>query len=170
MATKLILSFFLFCFLYTGCSSEKPEEAKSLPGGNQASSVLTTSTVPSLTNDFLVSIYEDQELIKIVQEDKELRQRYCDKAYLKEHNLFITMGIGSLKNPETGQPIPRHLAERAANMDARRWASYGETWLKNNYEPAFGKIESHFNRSTELVTTSIIGDSIFVFIATRLGE
>ena len=161
--------FTIFCFiLLWGCSEEKPKEAKNFDVQNLNTVALTSPKTPNYSSDYLVTVYENQELIKITQEDIELRKEYCDKAYLKEQNLFITMGIGSLRNPKTGEAIPKSQAERVANIDARRWASYGEMWLNNNYEPSFGKLSKNFTRSVTVINKSVVGDSLFVFVATSL--
>jgi hypothetical protein len=154
--------------VFFGCSEEKPKEAKNFDVENLNTVALTSTKIPDLSTDYLVSVYEKQELIKISQEEKELRKKYCDESYLKEKKLFISMGIGSLKNPETGESIPSSMAERAANIDAKRWASYGEMWLTNNYEPPFGKLSRNFNRTVTVINKSIVGDSLFIFVATSL--
>jgi len=162
----IILSFSLIAFF--GCSEEKPKEAKDFDINNLNTVALTSNKIPDLSSDYLVSVYEKQELIKISQEDKELRKKYCDESFLKQQNLFITMGIGTLRNPKTGDAIPNRQAERVANIDARRWASYGELWLNNNYEPPFGKLAKNFSRSVTVINKSVVGDSLFIFLATTL--
>jgi hypothetical protein len=150
------------------CSDEEPREAQNIDNKNLNTVALTSAKIPDLSSDYLVSVYEKQELIKISQEDKELRKKYCDESFLGEHKLFISMGIGRLTNPKTGEAIPNNMAERAANIDARRWASYGEMWLKNNYEPKFGKLAKNFKRTVTVINKSIVGDSLFIFVATSL--
>jgi hypothetical protein len=103
-------------------------------------------------------------------DEKSFREDYCKRAYLEKHDLFISMGIGRLTNPETGQPIPLHLVRRAADLDARRWASYGEQWLSADYEPPFGELKSGFNKPVTPLKENIVGDSLFIFIATRMGR
>ena len=150
------------------CSDEKPREAQNFDKKNLNTVALTSTKIPDLSSDYLVSVYEKQELIKISQEDKDLRKKYCDESFLGEHRLFISMGIGRLTNPKTGEAIPTNLAERAANIDARRWASYGEMWLTNNYEPPFGKLAKNFKRTVTVINKSVVGDSLFIFVATSL--
>ena len=154
--------------ILSSCSDEEPREAQNIDNKNLNTVALTSTKIPDLSSDYLVSVYEKQELIKISQEDKELRKKYCDESFLGEQKLFISMGIGTLRNPKTGNAIPASLAERAANIDARRWASYGELWLNNNYEPPFGKLSKNFNRSLTVINKSVVGDSLFIFIATTL--
>jgi hypothetical protein len=151
-----------------GCYDEKPREATKLDTTAPKQVTLTASKIPDLSSDYLVTVYESQELIKISQDDKALRKKYCDQSYLEKEKLFISMGIGSLINPKTGEAIPHHMAERVANLDARRWASYGEMWLNNDYEPSFGKLKSNFKRTVTVVDKTVIGDSLFVFVATSL--
>jgi hypothetical protein len=168
MKSLIILSLGMCIALFSSCYDEKPREAKRLNTKIQNPVSLTSSKIPDLSSDYLVTVYENQELIKISQDDKELRKKYCDQSHLEKQNLFITMGIGSLRNPETGEPIPQHMAERVANLDARRWASYGEMWLNNNYEPSFGKLKSNFKRTVTIIDQTVIGDSLFIFVATSL--
>ena len=154
--------------LVWSCYDEEPREANESETKTTNTASFLSTTIPDLSDDFLVSVYERQELIKISQEDETLRKNYCDESYLEEQKLFISMGIGKLTNPETGEPIPHNLAERAANIDARRWASYGELWLTNNYEPPFGKLTRTFNRTVTVINKSVVGDSLFIFVATSL--
>lgn len=168
MKSIILITLVICVTVLYSCYDERPREAKKLEIKNQSTATLTSTTIPDLSSDYLVMVYEKQELIKISQDDKELRKKYCDESFLEERKLFISMGIGSLRNPETGDPIPHHLAERAANLDARRWASYGETWLKNNYQPSFGKLETKFQRTVTVIDKSIVGDSLFIFVATSL--
>ena len=169
MKTSLIFFIAVICLIvWQGCNNHDPKAINNLDIKNTTAVVSSSAKVPDLSSDFLVSVYEKQELIKISQEDKELRQKYCDESYLKQEKLFISMGIGALRNPETGQPVPQHLAERAATLDAKRWASYGELWLTNNYEPPFGKLTSTFNRTVTVINKAVVGDSLFVFVATSL--
>ncbi len=125
-------------------------------------------TLPTLSNDYLVSIYEAQELIKIQQDDIELRRTYCEKAYLPDHRIFVSMGIARLHNPQTGAAIPEHMAEKAARLDAIRWASYGKEWIAHDYKPAFGQLKATFQQDVEVLNKAHVGDSLFVFVATRL--
>jgi hypothetical protein len=154
--------------LLLSCYDEKPREANNSDTRTTNTATFSSTKIPDLSSDFLVSVYEKQELIKISQEDKELRKNYCDDSYLEKEKLFISMGIGTLTNPKTGEPISHNLAERAANIDARRWASYGELWLTNNYEPPFGKLTRTFNRTVTVINKSVVGDSLFIFVATSL--
>ena len=162
------LSIILLIPMLLGCYDDKPKEATKLNTKTQNPITLTASKIPKLSSDYLVSVYENQELIKISHDDKNLRKNYCEQSFLEKERLFISMGIGSLKNPETGESIPQHMAARVANLDARRWASYGEMWLNNDFEPSFGKLKSNFKRTVTVVDQTVIGDSLFVFVATSL--
>ena len=168
MKYTIQISIIICLIIIIGCSEEKPKEAKNFDVKNLSTVALTSSKIPNLSSDYLVSVYEKQELIKISQEDKKLRKNYCDESFLEKQNLFISMGIGSLRNPKTGDAIHNSQAERVANIDARRWASYGEMWLNNNYEPSFGKLSKNFNRSVTVINKSVVGDSLFIFVATSL--
>ena len=150
------------------CKSEKETETEAMQQVSTEASSGSVNALPQLPDEYFVGIYETQEMIKIFQDDKSYRESYCQRAYLKDRKLFISMGIGRLKNPETGQPIARHMAQRAAALDARRWAGYGESWLNNNYDPPFGKLNKFFNRPVTTLSENVVGDSLFVFIATSM--
>jgi hypothetical protein len=121
-------------------------------------------------DDYLVSIYEAQELIKIEQDRPELRKEYCEKAYHPDKGLFVTMGIARRKDPETGRELPMQMVERAAQLDAMRWAGYGIHWLETNYEPPFGKIQTTLRQQTTVLDRANVGDSLFLFIATNYRQ
>ena len=170
---KLIYFTLICCtlLLLFSCEKEKvKEETTDVEEISKIAEEKTTGefTVPKFNNDYLVSIYEAQELIKIGQDDVELRQRYCEKAYLEEHNIFVSMGIAKRHNPKDGSAIPLHLAERAAKLDAMRWAGYGEKWLKNNYQPAFDQLQTRSLHHIKIINTVSVGDSLFVFLATKM--
>jgi hypothetical protein len=161
------LSLFIFIVLVTGCKKEQQKQTEQVIEG--MSEKTSSTTLPSFSNDYLVSVYETQELIKMDGDNIDLRKKYCTQSYNQEQQLFVSMGIARLRNPETGQPIPQYLAERVAKLDAVRWAGYGEKWLKNNYQPPFGKIEIQTSRPVELINTAKVGDSLFVFVGTRFS-
>jgi hypothetical protein len=150
-----------------GCKQEKEKQTEQIIQGTEEQTSSTTTTLPSFSDEYLTSVYESQELIKLDAVNADLRKKYCDLAYNKDQQIFVSMGIARLHNPETGQAIPSYLYERAAKMDAVRWASYGETWLKNNYHPPFGKIEKSGTRPVEIINSVTVGDSLFLFAATR---
>ena len=153
--------------LLLGCKSEKNDQVEQMKISNQESSLAETG-IPDFDNDYLVSIYEAQELIKIEHDNIDLRKKYCQKAYLRDRGYFISMGIARKNNPETGDPIPTSLVEKSASIDAMRWASYGQQWIKNNYEPAFGKIQAKTNPNITILNRANVGDSLFVFMATKV--
>ena len=161
----IFLTVLMLCLF--GCKTETGEQVEEMKISNQENAKAETG-IPKLDNDFLVSIYEAQELIKIEQDNIELRKKYCQKAYLKEHGYFITMGIAAKINPETGQTIPASLVDKSASIDAMRWAAYGQMWLKNNYEPPFGKIKTQTNPNVTILNRANVGDSLFVFMATKV--
>ncbi len=167
---KLLWRLFIIIGLviYIGCKSEKDSETEELIQTPSETSSTTSPSMPELSDDYYVSIYEAQEMIKIFPEDRSFREKYCQQAYLKDQHLFITMGIGRLTNPKTGRQIPQQMAERAATLDARRWSGYGEKWLKDDYDSPFGQLEHYSNRPLSILKQSIVGDSLFVFMATTI--
>jgi hypothetical protein len=168
-----IIYYSILCLalLLISCAKEnEKEEETSLEEINQIAEEKGSAefNLPELDNDYLVSVYEVQELIKMDQQDIDLRKRYCDTAYLSDYNVLISMGIAKLHNPKDGSAIPQHLAERVARLDAMRWAGYGEKWLKNNYQPDFGKLQTRANYPVQMIDKAIVGDSLFVFLATKI--
>jgi hypothetical protein len=167
MRLLLSLSLTLLLLCLAACKKEQEKQTEQIIEGMSEQGA--SATLPSFSNEFLVSVYEAQELIKMEQDDPELRKKYCSLAYHSGQQLFVSMGIARLHHPETGQAIPRYQYEQAAKIDAIRWASYGEKWLTNNYEPAFGKLEVQTTRPIEIINTAQVGDSLFLFVGTRLS-
>ena len=162
LSLLIILIIFIAFF---SCKKEKADSTEEMTQHSEESG----GALPQFSDDYLVSIYETQELIKIDQNNREMRQRYCEQALQSSGSLFISMGIGRLYQPD-GTPIPRHMAERAAKLDAMRWAGYGTHWIKEDFEPSFGKLQSTMTYQTEVINQAVVGDSIFVFIASKLPK
>ena len=83
---------------------------------------------------------------------------------------MITMGIARLTNPETGESINRRMMERTAKIDATRWALYGTNWLMYDYQPTFTEIKGNFTRKTQVIDKVIVGDSLFLYLASDLSQ
>ena len=164
-----VILMIIFITLFIACQKDKEKEKETEQIIQGMEEKTASGTLPSFSNEYLASVYESQELIKIDGDNPDLRKKYCDQAYNKEQALFVSMGIARLHHPETGQAIPQYLYERAARMDAMRWAGYGEKWLRNNYQPPFGKLEAVNARPVEVINTAIIGDSLFIFVGTRFS-
>ena len=150
------------------CQKEKTEEVEEVSQIAMEESSGGINNLPKLGAEYLTSIYELQERIKMDQQSIDLRKNYCERAYLKQDKVFISLGIARLYNPKDGKKIIQYLVERAAQNDAIRWASYGENWLKENYQLPFGKLETYFNRQYQIINRATVGDSLFLFIATHI--
>ena len=169
MRINLSICLSLTAILLFSCQSERPADTEDMKT-RQAVNSGTETGLPSFDNNYLVSVYEAQELVKINHEDAALRKEFCDRALVTDKNLLITMGIAQLINPKTGQPIAMANVERAAKLDAMRWASYGIQWLENNYEPPFGNIRKEFSQPVQIINRATVGDSLFLWIATNYSR
>jgi hypothetical protein len=162
------ISILIIIFLIFACEKEGSGEVEEMKQTAIEKGSGELSTLPELTADYLTSVYELQELIKMEENSLDLRKNYCDHSYLKKDNLFLSMGIGRMSDPKDGRKIAQYLVEKAALNDAIRWACYGEKWLKENYQPPFGKLETYFNRNYQIIDRAVVGDSLFLFIATNM--
>jgi hypothetical protein len=160
--------FILILFIFFACEKQKTGEVEQMTTIAVETGNGSIAQIPKLNAEYLTSVYEMQELIKMGDQSLELRKNYCEHAYLKDNNVFISMGIGRMHNPKDGKKISQYYVEKAAQNDAIRWASYGEMWLKENYQPPFGKLDSYFNRKFQIINRAIVGDSLFLFIATKI--
>lgn len=167
MRRFIFLSLMILLTFFAACKKEQQKQTEQITQGTTEKS--TASTLPSFSNDYLVSVYEAQELIKMEGDNADLRKKYCSLAYHPDQQFFVSMGIARLHHPQTGQAIPQYQCEQAAKFDAIRWASYGEKWLKNNYEPPFGKLTVPATRPIEIINTAQVGDSLFLFVGTRFA-
>ena len=166
MRIIITVIFTVAALMLSSCQTDKPADTENMEmPRSEAASV--NSGMDQYDDDYLVSVYEAQELVKIHHDDAALRKEFCDRATNRGEGTLVTMGIAQLKNPDTGQPVAMNMAERAAKLDAMRWAGYGLHWLENNYEPAFGVIKTQFNQPVQMINRAEVGDSLFVWIATN---
>jgi hypothetical protein len=163
------LPFILFTF-YAACDKKQDQQVEELTDKSEAAALTATAGIPTVSDDHLAEIFNLQERIKLDHQDIELRRSYCQKAYFPESNYIISMGVARLRNPNTGQPIPQALAERAAMIEAARWVGYVETWIDQQYQPDFGQLDIQVNRPLQVLNRLTIGDSLFVFYATKADK
>ncbi len=163
-----VLSLMIMLIFLIACKKEQEKQTEQMIQGTTEKGS-SGGIAQSFSTEYLVSVYEAQELIKMEGDNPELRKKYCTISYHPEQQIFVSMGIARLHHPETGQLIPRNLCEQAATIDAVRWASYGEKWLHNNYEPPFGKLAVQTTRPIEIINTAQVGDSLFIFVGTRFA-
>jgi len=162
---------FLFILLVS-CKQDRPADVE-VEEMSQTAEELSQSfaeRIPQISDDFKVRIYELQEKIKINPDNVDLRKEFCETAFSKDEMVIITMGISRLIFPETGEPINRGMVERAAKIDATRWALYATNWLMYDYEPAFTEIKGNFTRKTQVIDKVEVGDSLFLYLASDLSQ
>lgn len=162
----------LFLVFIISCKQDRSSDVE-VEQMSQSAEELSQSfaeRIPQISEDLKVHIYELQEKIKINPDDVELRKQFCQFAFSKDKMVMITMGIAKLKNPESGEIINRGMVERAAQIDAKRWAMYGTNWLMYNYEPAFTEIKGNFSRKTQVVDKIELGDSLFLYLASDMSN
>jgi hypothetical protein len=154
------------------CKQDKPADAEIEEVAQTAQELSQTfaERIPKISDDFKNTIFDLQEQIKIDPENVELRKQFCDAAYSQDKMVMITMGIAKLTNPETGEQFNRGMVERTAKIDASRWALYGTNWLIYDYEPAFTEIKGNFSRNTQVVDKVVVGDSLFLYLASDLSN
>jgi hypothetical protein len=172
MVNRRIITFIIIYISFFSCQTDKPADVE-VEEMSQAAEELSqsfTERIPQMTDDFKVSIYELQERIKINPENKDLRKQFCEAAYSNEKMVMVTMGIARLKNQENDEPINRGMVERAAKIDATRWALYGTNWLMYDYEPAFTEIKGNFTRKIQVIDKVVVGDSLFLYLASDLSQ
>jgi len=162
----------IFIWIFVSCNKDKPADMEMEELSQEATELLQSfaERIPQVSDDFKVNIYELQEKIKIDPDNVELRKEYCDSAYSAEKMVMVTIGIARLTNPETGEQITRSLVERSAKLDAMRWAMYGTNWLMFDYQPAFSEIKGEFTRKTEVIDKVVVGDSLFLYLASDLSN
>lgn len=166
MGMALIVSLLL---LLPGCSKKEevetaPEGSVSTPesGGNQ---VQAAFSVPELAAEYWKTLFETQQAIMASPEDAALRKQLCDKAYFPQNRAIVAVGVGRRSHPETGQPISPQFVRQAAYTDAARWAGYISAWLEQNYQPNFGELSKALDGSSQVISETVLGDSLYVEVA-----
>ncbi|MGD9898651.1 MAG: hypothetical protein AB7T22_05945 [Calditrichaceae bacterium] len=165
----LIVSFLILSFLIT-CKSEKKVGQEMVE--EQTNAVAESEaffTPPDMADIQFDQLSELQQQIMRSSADAEIRKKFISQAYFADHNSIITIGIARLTNPETGAPITRGLVQRAAQVDANRWAAYGISWIKNSYQPDFGKLQTFFQGEQKVLMSYTQGDSLYLAVASRVN-
>ncbi len=134
---KASLLFFIAFIFTVSCTRE--EEVKELrPETNIQTQTQTQIESPEQSLEKLLPLQE-----KIVQqpENVEFRKELVTAAMDVSHKTMRAAGTGLYPQDASNTAIARQSAERAAYLDACRWAAYMLKWKDTPESPAFGEIE-----------------------------
>lgn len=156
--------------LAAGCDNQPeprhPDDGGALSNAESGGIKPTISfSVPAVDTVFWRTVFDAQQRVMQSPQDVDLRKSLCQQAYFPNSRAIVTVGVGRLRHPETGQPLSFPLVRQAALADAARWASYVSTWLAQDYQPEFGQISKVFQANSRLMGESTRGDSLYVMMA-----
>ncbi len=132
--------------------------------------VNTVFSVPDISEETLQELFDLQQKVNNNPGNLEYRKQLISKSYYKDNNALITFGCARKTHPATGKNIAQALLKRAAAVDAKRWAAYGQTWILNNYMPDFGKLNSTFGGMNREITSFNSGDSLVIAFAHNINK
>ncbi|RMG68043.1 MAG: hypothetical protein D6715_03245 [Calditrichaeota bacterium] len=124
--------------------------------------------IPELSPGQLQKILSLQKAILAHPDSPQLHQRVLEASLFPEHGALVTVGVGLLKKPRDGDDIPLSLAERAAMLDAQRWAAYLLQWYQHGPELAFGTLETRLVSPSRKVQQQARNDSLLLVVAFQL--
>ncbi len=162
-----IIVVFSTIILLLACN-ERGEQKESVAETDKTE-VTATFDPPKFEQDILENLYLAQMDIMTNPSSRAHKEKYISKAYIADKKTLITFGNARLTNPQTGNKISIALIKRAALLDAKRWASYGLLWLKNDFEPDFGKLNEVNKGVVKEIATFNKGDSLIVAIANKVN-
>ena len=159
---RIVLFVFLL-FFSLACKKEHPGSKHKVPAITQSD---TLFDAPDLQQAYLSDIRAAQNAIIANPKDKNARQVFLNIAYLPTRHMLVAVGAAVKYNNK--RPIPRGLVQRAALLDAKRWAAYGKSWLLWKNEPDYGKIDVYFKGYYKTMPSFTRNDSLFIPIVLRI--
>lgn len=158
--------------IISGCKKEKESEEPIVEEQTvQAEDAVESEavfTAPELSEIDFDALADLQKQISNQPENRSLRGTFLEKAYFKSNKALVTIGVGRLTHPETGQPLSRAMVKRAAQLDANRWAAYGLSWIKNDLNPDFGNVDTTFQGLQNVLLSYDKGDSLYLAVANEI--
>jgi hypothetical protein len=162
----LVLSL-LTLFILVSCRQNKETNTSQL----QMNIILDSVSVftPDLSKEDLLKIYELQNNVVKNPTDILMRKEFIENSYFRESNTLVTFGAARLKD-DNGREIFRSQVKRAVRLDANRWAAYGVSWIKNNYQPDFGLLKSSYLGNSKELISFTNGDSLIIGFSNEVLE
>ena len=164
--------FLTIVLIMLGCKAK--EESEGAPEGSLTGKETTpgayTFSIPDVEETYWQVLAQLQDSIVFSPQDSLLRKKLCEQAYFEKNRAIVVVGIGRLRNPQTGQVIPRGYAQQAAFSSAARWAAYVQTWLENQYHPEFGSISTALTSPSQVVKEIVQGDSLILEVAFQVDN
>lgn len=120
---------------------EKSEKQEYYEGSVSKNEKAQTSSDTSLSQidygEIMNQLYDLEQQIKTNPEDLALRKSFLISAIDTVRQKIYTVGEGLPDTTITSDPIAKQSAERAALVDAQRWALYAMKWQEDVKAPAF---------------------------------
>lgn len=165
----IVMKKFLIILLFILFSCAQEEAPKFLSQIDSAQIENNSSKLPPLSESELRELFNLQLRVNKNPADIERRKELLSKSYFPGSSIIITFGCARQTHPKTGQKISTALLKRAARIDANRWAAYSNEWLKNNYMPDFGKLNSTFTCNDQQISSFTYGDSLVIAYAYKIN-
>ena len=152
--------------MIVACKSEKQTGQESVAVADSVKAV--SFNPPALEDSYYREVFGYQQEITVNPESRQKKEQYLKNAYFPDNKTLLSFGCARKTHPETKQPIASPLQKRAALLDAKRWASYGLSWIENDYKPDFGKIAEISAGETVEVFSFDKGDSLVIVLANKV--
>ncbi|HPG39629.1 MAG TPA: hypothetical protein PLP19_20300 [bacterium] len=133
----LLLILLLALLLFTGCSREDKVQELQPQTNVEATAEITT---PEQSMAILLPL---QEKILQTPDNVDLRRELVAASVNSEQKTLRAVGYGLPPEHAANSAMAQQAAERAAYLDACRWAAYIIKWQDSPDSPAFGEIEGN---------------------------
>jgi hypothetical protein len=171
MSNKIIIFTCLILILAIGCSKDKKESSEELEEYSMSGSLEGQLLSRNVNYDSLsIAIAEITKSISLDPSCIECKKKLVDTCYDTLNQIIFVTGTGKpLKNARTAS-IAINYAEKAATIEAYRWAYYIKKWRMDPQYPKMQQLSTQIPGS-QIITKNMLSDSTMqVLIAINAGN
>jgi hypothetical protein len=142
MSKKNFFIFFLIFIVLSSCSKKK-EEAGEEKEYSTSSGMEGQVYRANINYDSLLTVVDQAtEMVAAYSSDINLRQKLVAISYDTSNGIIFASGRGRPQVNARTPSIAMNFAERAAQIEALKWAAYIERWKLDPTTPDLGKISA----------------------------
>ena len=152
--------------LFFQCERQEKVQEKQLRPDTQTAGDTVVSNVNY--EELMIQLLVMEERIKEAPEVVSLRQDMVNLSLDAENQEIYTMGIGLFPENAANTAVARQSAERAAFLDACRWAAYVMNWKTDPNSTPFGSIQGELPNAA-IVLKSLSPDGTQAYALVKVG-
>lgn len=167
MSNKKIFTFFLIFIVVISCSKKKEETAEEKEYSTSSGMEGQVNRTDINYDSLLTVVDQATEMVAAYSTDINLRQKLVSISYDTSNGVIFASGRGRPRTDARTPTLAMRYAERAAQIEALKWAAYIEKWKLDPTTPDLGKISVEMPMGRVVAKKVLLDSTVQVLVEVK---